>query len=51
MNDRDYYNMGYLIEIGEEVRGKFGDIEGTIRPVNIVNIWDNKELNNSESTN
>jgi hypothetical protein len=49
--ENKYYDIGYLIEIGEEVRGKFGDIEGTIRPVNIVNIWDNKELNNSESTN
>lgn len=34
-----YFDAGYLIEIGDEIHGKFGDIEGTIRPVNIVCGW------------
>lgn len=46
-----YYDFGYLIEIGKETHGRFGDIEGSIRPINIVDVWENKEVNNSESTN
>lgn len=49
--ESEYYDMGYLIEIGKEIHGRFGDIEGSIRPINIVDVWENKEVNNSESTN
>lgn len=31
-----YFELEYLIEVSEEVHGKFGDIEGTIIPMNIV---------------
>lgn len=46
-----YYDIGYLIEIGNEIHGMFGDTESSIRPINIVDVWENKEENNSESTN
>lgn len=47
--ENKYYELEYLIETGEEVHGKFGDIEGTIIPMNIVSgKWITE--NDSEST-
>lgn len=52
MDNKLYFDAGYLLEVGEEVHGKFGDIEGSIQPVNIVDVWIRDDYsNNSESTN